>query len=253
MENISIQSYSAQLRVYSGSVGPPQGEPTTSQFTGSNPASKGDSISASLTSVSLKANDTVSRSSDGDSFSLSLEARIVQISMTRSDDGVNLDNSNSESKNATFGSGLVKTLMQTMSSLLGKDDAGNLSLERNSSSTSTENSESVNTIPNQTRSQRLGQSHGKHHRHDHSQMNPMGNPEDVASKVLQQLQQEHSQKGGSLQTFVDTIQKRMENRRTVTSNMSDGSSEFRTQVDTLITSGLTAWSQRGGQSLNIQA
>ena len=151
MESFSIQSYSAQLRVYSGSVGSTQGEPATSPLTSSNPAVQGDSISASLTSVSLKANSSVSRSSDGDSFSLSLEARIVQISMTRSDDGVNLNNSNSESKNATFGSGLVKSLMQTMSSLLGKDDAGNLSLERNSSSNAPESSESLDTVPNQSR------------------------------------------------------------------------------------------------------
>jgi hypothetical protein len=173
MENFSIKSYAAQFRIFSGSADPPKTKsPDSSSETSTKPASKTEMQTSGL------------QNKDGDTVSLSLEARIIQISMMRSDDGAPIS--------------------------------------------------------------RSGYSRADLHQ-------PMGNPEDVASLVLQQLQNEHSEKGGSVQAFVDDIQKRMDSRREAVSRNTDGFSDFRKQVDSLITSGLSAWSQSGGQALNIQA
>jgi hypothetical protein len=222
MENISIQSYSAQLRIYSRSADPPKPKlPDTSSGTSSEASSRSCDF----------------QSKDGDTFSMSLEARIVQISMSRSDDGAQLGQGADDSQGSgalgsdsqsggTSKNGLLKTLMQALGGFLGNDGAG-----------ATDTVEALE--PGSARGQ------GPKHPHRH---HPMGNPEDVASKVLQHLQQEHAEKGGSLQAFVDQIQKRMENRREAGSGKTDGSSDFRAQVDSLITSGLTAWAQTGGET-----
>ncbi|GEM_PF-3730958 len=252
MENISISSYSAQLRIYSGAAGPPKPKlAQTSSGTSSEPAS--DLSLGSQAGSAAGACDV--KNKDGDSFSLSLEARIVQISMTRSDDGVQDwsgkdaggsqgDASKSSGAQAvdsqsggSFGSGLVKALMQAVG-LMGKDAA---------SATGQTNGQGADDGASNPEALRSG---GGRHRHHHPHM---GNPEDVASKVLQHLQQEHASKGGDLQAFVDQVQKRMENRKGSSGGNSDGSADFRNQVDSLITSGLTAWAQTGGASVNVQA
>jgi hypothetical protein len=225
MENLSIKSYSAQLRIYSGSTDPPKPKLSdTSSGTSSNPASRWSDL----------------QSPDGDSFTMSLEARIIQISMTHSDDGApiagkgvnrmqgNGSQENDSQSGGVFGSGLVKTLMQALGGFLGNDGAK--AVDNTNASDPVAISDHRNRYSAQMR----------HH---------MGNPEDVASRVLQHLQLEHAERGGSLQVFVDDIHKRMENRRDVNSSKTDGTSSFRIQVDTLITSSLTAWSQAGGTSL----
>ncbi len=223
MESISIQSYSAQLRIYSGSTDPPKPKLSDpSSGTSSNTASRSSDL----------------QNQDGDSFTMSLEARIIQISMTRSDDGAQIsgkgigrtqgtDSHENESQSGgVFGSGLVKALMQALGGFLGNDGA---------SATDKTAAVESDSIP-------------EHEHHTHPRKSPMGNPEDVASKVLQHLQLEHAERGGSLQTFVDGIQKRMENRRNDRNSKADASGSFRSQVDSLITSGLTAWAQTGGLS-----
>ncbi len=176
MESLSIQSYSAQLRIYSKGADPPK----------STINKKEGETTPNTSSVS-----TDFQNQDGDSFSMSLEARIIQISVTHTDDGA-----------AT-----------------GNQPGGNL------------------------------QVNSAQHKHQH----PMGNPEDVASKVLQHLQQEHQESGESLQSFVNQVQNRMESRQAARSSKPDGFNEFRMQVDTLIVSGLNSWSQSGGQGINLQA
>ncbi len=224
MESISIQAYSAQLRIYSSSTDPPKPKLVDpSSGTSSNTASRSSDL----------------QNQDGDSFTMSLEARIIQISMTRSDDGAQIsgkgisrtqgmDSQENESQSGgVFGSGLVKALMQALGGLLGNDGA---------SATDKAVPVASDGIPEH-----------KHHRH--SRTGHMGNPEEVASKVLQHLQLEHAERGGSLQTFVDDIQKRMENRRNDRNSTADASGSFRSEVDSLITSGLNAWAQTGGSSL----
>lgn len=185
---------------------------------------------------------------------MSLEARIVQISMTRSDgeldwsgqdaggsQGDASKNGNAQTEGSqsggSFGSGLVKALMQAVG-LANKDGASA------TDQVAGQTADSGPADPDAVQSR--GGRHHRHHPH-------MGNPEDVASKVLQHLQQEHASKGGDLQAFVDQVQTRMENRKAATSGKSDGSSDFRSQVDSLITSGLTAWAQTGGSTVNVQA
>lgn len=223
MENLSINSYSAQLRIYSGSTDPPKSKLS-------------DTSSGSSSNTESRFSDF--QNQDGDSFTMSLEARIIQISMTRSDDGALIagqgtdrvkgkeSQANDPQSGGLFGSGLVKALMQALGGFLGNDGANSVDM---GSAVKTE------TADNQV-------SEDRHHHH------PLGNPEDVASKVLQHLQQEHSEKGGSLQAFVDDVQKRMEIRRNGRSGKTDQFSSFRIQVDSLITTGLTAWAQTGGAS-----
>lgn len=162
MENFSIKSYSEQLRLYSRSADPPKTK-------AADPAS--ESSTSTLSNSGSKTSDLQSK--DGDSVSLSLEARAASLSRIQPDDGA---------------------------------------------------------LPTS-----------------------MVDPEDVAAKVLQQLQQEHSEKGGSLQAFVEGIQNKLENRKEAGNQNIHGSNDFRLQVDFLIKSGLKAWSQSGGQTLNIQA
>jgi hypothetical protein len=212
MENFSIKSYSAQLRIYSGSSDPPKAKLSE---TSSNPASESSKDSSGM------------QSRDGDSFSLSLEARIVQISMKRSDDGAKISN---ERMDGASGSGMVKTLMQALGGFLGNDGVNAIN-----------ESKPLDVKALQGRS---GRGYPSYH--------PMGNPEDVASQVLQHLQAEHAEKGGALQAFIDVIQKRMEHRKETSASRSDGSSEFRLQVDTMITSSLTEWARTGGGDINIE-
>ena len=116
MDSISITSYSAQLRMYSGSAEPSKPKlRDTSSGTSSEPASRSCDF----------------RSKDGDSFSMSLEARIVQISMTSSEDGTKAGGKGtdgvqgiSSQDDGSFGSGLVKALMQALGEIMGNDEEG---------------------------------------------------------------------------------------------------------------------------------
>ncbi len=272
MDSFSIQSYSAQLRIFSGSAGPPKPPPINDK--------DGQNIqnAQNIQNVPMVQDDPPGLTSkDGDSFSMSLEARIVQISMTRSDDGVSdldtkamnklkaanlsanaANNANADdflgklasmgslkagdvsANSAATGSGtnLIKSMMQALSGFLGND--GGVATDQK-----------VESAPDQIR----GNNKGHHHSHHH----PMGNPEDVASKVLQHLQQEQADSGEPLQVFVDKVHQKMENRRDALKNQDLSKkdpgqfNEYRSQVDTLITSGLTAWAHSGGQSINLQA
>ena len=152
MESFSMTAYSAQLRMYSGSADPPK------------PKLRDTS---SETSFEPRSHSCDFKNKDGDSFSLSLEARIVQISISSSDDGAasgdqgtkGLEGSGALSKvseeDRLFGSGMVKALMEVLGEIL-KHEGDNRDKGEEDKARQAES-------PN-------FRSHGHKHRHHHRRM-----------------------------------------------------------------------------------
>jgi hypothetical protein len=205
MDSSSVSFRYTRIQAYAGTAGPSKALP--------------DKPGQAATSSPARACD--GQSKDGDTFTLSLEARILQVSITQSDGGGGADASNAlaAAQNGDDGSGLVNALMKAVKDLFGQDGSADQGAAD-------------------------GVEGKKHHGHHHA----LKDPQDVADRVLKHLENEYAQSGGTRQDFADEVKKRMANRQASSQANSYGGSNFRGQVDALVSSGLEAWMQGGSDS-----
>ncbi|MDQ3003216.1 MAG: hypothetical protein M3Y08_18395 [Fibrobacterota bacterium] len=148
--------------------------------------------------------DECARSKDGDTFTLSIEARSLQVSQTitiETDDAAGKSGRNGEAER--LGGGFVNALLDAMDKADGK------------------------------------------HRKPRHQFPELTDPEDVASKVLEQLNRDHADQGGTRLDFADAVKKRLADWKPSAARISVEYQEFRSQVNMAISGGLDAWASEG--------
>jgi hypothetical protein len=204
MESSSLSFSYTRIQAYASTAGP----------------TKALSASGAEAASSGKPRHCDGQSKDGDSFTLSLEARILQVSISQTDDGASLEAGTGQ-QGTDNGSGLVKALMQAVKDAFGQSgdsgvDDGSKALEGRGR-------------------------HGHHH--------PMRDPQDVADRALKHLQSDYAQNGGDMRDFIDEVKKRMAARGAPGKGYGhDG--DFRNQVNTLVSQGLDDWMKGGSASAN---
>ena len=144
--------------------------------------------------------DECARSKDGDTFTLSIEARTLQVSQTitiETNDAAGKTSRDGEAER--LGGGFVNALLDAMDKADGK------------------------------------------HRKPRHQFPELTGPEDLASKVLEQLNRDHAEKGGTRLDFADAVKKRLADWNPSAARVSVEYQEFRSQVKMTISGGLDAW------------
>jgi hypothetical protein len=208
MEKISIQSTYTQVSLYARLSGP-----ASARKNGGTENAPPDQAAGALAHTADTKGGECARSKDGDTFSLSIEARTLQISQSitiensGAEEGANADaaeQSKQPTGTDTFKTGgLVNALMDALKTISGKGD--------------------------------------KHRPH----FPGLSGPSDVANALLDQLDKLHAEKGGSKADFAAEIKKRLAGWKQAGSStrVTVEYQEFRSEVRMQLTSGLDAWAQ----------
>lgn len=144
------------------------------------------------------------RSKDGDTFTLSIEARTLQVSRTitiETDDAAQVK-SGRPSEEERVGGGFVKALLEEMDKADGK------------------------------------------YRKPRHLFAPLSGPEDVAGKMLASLDSDHAAAGGTRLDFADAVKKRLEQWKPSATRVTMEYQEFSSQVKLMMTGGLDAWARK---------
>ncbi len=204
MEKISIQSSYTQLSLYAKATLTTGGTPKP-QDGQAVPAIKPDDGGAGGDGSAL-----VARNQDGDTFTLSIEARAIQISrkitIETTNDGEGCGKPSESDRLSSHGQ--VNSLM----------DALDMS---------------------------TGHTH-KHQKRHHGHFPQLGDADDLAARLREHWDKEHAEKGGAREDFAEAIRKRLDAWKSKGESSANGRTtvsyeEFRTEVSIRISASLTAW------------
>lgn len=229
MESSSISFRYTRIQAYASAASPSKALPDGSG-------------AASSAAASQKCDG---QSKDGDTFTMSLEARVLQISISESGAGANATQAGDVSQNGDGsqadgnGSDLVKALMQSVKDLFGQ---GGVAADNGA-----DDGSGADGAAAAGKDAADGAQGAKRHRHHHHGQEPLRGPQDVADRVLKHLEQEYAQSGGSKQDFVDDVKQRMA-ARSGSQGRGYGGADFRGQVNSLVTAGLDSWTKGGAAS-----
>jgi hypothetical protein len=197
MEKISIRQTYTQVSLYAR---------ISSTEGGKKNGINGSAIPDDGKACAPKGNEC-GRSKDGDTFTLSIEARTLQVSQTitiETDDAAGGTGRAGEAERIT--GGFVNALLDAMDKADGK------------------------------------------HRKPRHHFPELTGPEDVASKVLEQLNRDHAEKGGTRLDFADAVKKRLADWKPSAGRVSLEYQEFRSQVNMTISGALDAWAAAGPEA-----
>lgn len=170
------------------------------------------------------------RNTDGDTFTLSIEAQSIQISGTYvSDDSGDAAKSLED---------MIKRRSGT-----GNSDEPSHALDLASLGATGDSDAShglsgfAKALLDAMEKMAAKKGHGGHHRHSPQ----LGDSQDVADKLLEHLRQRHAEKGGSKAGFADDIKKRLDSWKPSSQRVSMEYQEFRSEVRMKLTTGLDSW------------
>ena len=187
-----------------------------------------------------KAGSNCQRNRDGDTFTLSMEARSVQISGTLIVDDAGKLPDGQDAKKFLTDMGMSK---EAVAAVLAKTD-GSDDIDRLSGAGF------VNAFLDAMDKASSGRGHQGQNGH-RPHFPRLGDPQDVANALLDQLDRRHAEHGGSRSDFAERVKQRManwknpESQPSSTTRISVEYHEFRAEVHTLMTSGVDAWAASG--------
>ena len=230
MEKISIQSTYTQVSLYarlSGPVSPKK--PAAGDAAEGAPAA----ASASAENAADPGNGEIGRSKDGDTFTLSLEARTLRIS---------------ESITIESGEGASAARATGSAGEAGKSDktgtAGKPSEPERLTGSGLVSAlmDALETIAETTGQGKPAGADGKHRPH----FPRLSDTDDVADQVLSRLDQDHAAKGGSKDDFAAELKKRLGDwKSSASAKITVAYQEFRSEVHMKVSAGVDAWLAQG--------
>lgn len=211
MEKISLQSTYTRVSLYARLSGPVNAKKAADPGDAPTDQTAGNTAGAVAEADGLKSGECA-RSKDGDTFTLSIEARTLQISKTitiettGSGDGADAAGAAGQSQQPGGKdrlTGMVSSLMDALKTMGGKN--------------------------------------GKHRHH----FPHLSDPEDVANKILDRLDKDYAEKGGSKTDFAAEIKKKLADWKASgsSSRTTVEYQEFRSDVHMQLTSGLDSWAK----------
>ena len=209
MDKISITSTYRELSLYAKvTLSGPNAKTKDGQPL---PAVKPDDGGTPAGTTSGDGSALVARSQDGDTFTLSVEARAIQVSrkITIESSGKGDTCGKSGESGRMAGDAHANALMDALD-------------------------------------QASGHSH-KHHKRAHGHFPQLGDAEDLAARLREHWDREHAQKGGSRGDFADQVRQRLaawdaRKDSSSSSRVTVSYQEFRTEVSVRISASLDAWS-----------
>jgi hypothetical protein len=186
---------------------------------------------------------TCQRNKDGDTFTLSIEAQSIQISGT-----LILD----DSGKAVSASGRnAKETAKLLSGRIADDgkaagdgkDAQGIGADYLKGLDLPSDIRLVNAFLDAMQKSRAEDGHGSHGRRHH--FPELGDPQDVADRLIGQLGREHAEKGGSRAELADGVRRRLSDWEPSATKVAVEYREFRSEVHMKMTSGLDAWVASG--------